>query len=148
MRKPIKPEHCPLCGSQDIKTSYDNHGNGSYSEWYNFDCWTCGAGGQIEAKYLDELVPQPIVNDLVYVATSLYLSRGVDDFRGGVAQIIEVKDDGKHTINSIMIRIAERPGSWYNWKNLYRSQEENKKRYGDQKARPDPDYRKEMNEWE
>jgi len=43
----IEPKFCPLCGSNDISTEYDNSGNGSYSEWHNIWCNSCGATGQV-----------------------------------------------------------------------------------------------------
>ena len=88
----------------------------------------------------------PKVGDVVYVPTDLYLSHGVDDFRGGRSQVVEVRVETSAGLKEAFIRVRENPGVLYNWAHLSRQQEELKKKFGDQKAYSDPDYRPEFNE--
>jgi len=88
----------------------------------------------------------PKVGDVIYVPTDLYLSHGVDDFHGGKAEVIEVRQETSAGLKKPFVRVRENPGTLYNWIHLSRQQEELKKKLGDQKAHPDPDYRPEFNE--
>lgn len=88
----------------------------------------------------------PKVGDVIYVPTDLYLSHGVDDFHGGKAQVVEVREEISAGLKQPFVRVRENPDALYNWIYLSRQQEELKKKFGDQKAHPDPDYRPEFNE--
>lgn len=93
----------------------------------------------------------PKIGSKIYVPTSLYLSRGMDDFAGGLATIesIETSDflPPDHS-NYYMITIKENPGTSYNLRYLLEHQEEWKEIYGDEIAHPDPDDRPEFNRWD
>jgi len=86
----------------------------------------------------------PKVGDKIYVSTSIYLSHGIDDFRGGWAIVSRVTRE----YGSIFVEIEERPGHGYNWKFLGDEQKELAKEYGDQHAEPDPDNAPESNRWD
>jgi len=88
----------------------------------------------------------PRVGDVIYVPTDLYLTHGVDDFHGGRAQVVEVKDEISAGLKQPFVRVKENPDTLYNWTYLGRQQEELKKKFGDQKAHLDPDNRPEFNE--
>jgi hypothetical protein len=89
---------------------------------------------------------KPNVGDKIYVEGTIYLTHGVDDFRGGICTVKAVQShivDG-HDFSSV--EIEEDPGTWYTWTGyLEPNQEEWKKKYGEQKAGPKPDYRAEFN---
>ena len=88
----------------------------------------------------------PKVGDVIYVPTDLYLSHGVDDFRGGKARVVEVVEEVSAGLKTPFIRVGERLDTLYNWSYLSRQQEELRDEFGDQEAHPDPDYRPEFNE--
>ena len=83
---------------------------------------------------------KPKLHEDVYVPTSLYIDHGRDDVRGGLAQIIKIKDDEKSGINSIFVYTAEHPRVGYNWSSLMNQQEKLEKEFGNKRAYPDPDY--------
>ena len=85
----------------------------------------------------------PKVGDDIYVPTSLYLSHGVDDVVGGLATVVKVEREKDY----IWVMVAEHQGNRYNWKYLERDQEKHKKRYGNERAYPDPDYDPSANTW-
>lgn len=82
----------------------------------------------------------PEVGDTVYVPTSLHLSRGSDDFIGGLATVTWV-GEGKSAGKMVtFVEVAEKPGSRFNWAEyLEPNQETFRLRYGEQRAHPDPD---------
>jgi hypothetical protein len=95
-------------------------------------------------------VDQPVIGQKIYVPSSLYVYRGQDDFAGGIATINKIEKSDflpPDHYNYLMVGIAERPGSMYNWRPLLERQEELKKMYGDQIAHPDPDDRPEFNDY-
>jgi len=95
-------------------------------------------------------VDQPVIGQKIYVPSSLYVYRGEDDFAGGIATISKIEKSDflpPDHYNYLMVGIAERPGSMYNWRPLLERQEELKKMYGDQIAHPDPDDRPEFNDY-
>ena len=74
----------------------------------------------------------PKIGDEVYVPTSLHISRGSDDFIGGLATVVGVKDEG-------WITVSENPRVSYNWKYLIRIQDRLKAEFGEERAYPSPD---------
>jgi hypothetical protein len=88
----------------------------------------------------------PKVGDMIYVPSDLYLSHGVDDFQGGKAEVVEVREEISAGLKQPFVRVRENPDTLYNWIHLFKQQEDLKKKFGDQKAHPDPDYRPEFNE--
>lgn len=88
----------------------------------------------------------PKVGDKIYVDTELYVSHGVDDFKGGLATVSKVEKLKFGAEPGTWVEIKENPGSLYNWDGyLSEIQDELKKKFGDQTARLDPDPRPEMN---
>jgi hypothetical protein len=90
----------------------------------------------------------PKIKDKIYVPSEFYVYSGEDDFAGGIATISKIQFNErlpKNHINYIMIGIEENKNSLYNYKILMRQQKELKKRYGNQIAHPNPDYRDEFN---
>ena len=88
----------------------------------------------------------PRIGDVIYVPTDLYLSHGVDDFRGGKARVAEVVEEVSEGLKTPFIRVKERLDTLYNWPYLSKQQVELRKEFGDQEAHLDPDYRPEFNE--
>lgn len=94
-------------------------------------------------------VTEPVIGQKIYVPSSLYVYRGEDDFAGGIATINKIEKSPwlpEDHYNYLMVGIAERPGSMYNWRPLLERQEELQKMYADQIAHPDPDDRPEFND--
>lgn len=85
-------------------------------------------------------VTTPVVGQEVYVPTQGYISRGEDDVRGGLARIseVEVREDLPPE-NRVFVGFEELPKRKYSFSWLMQHQEDWKKEYGDQRARPDPD---------
>lgn len=82
----------------------------------------------------------PVVGDMVYVPTSLYIDHGEDDVEGGLAQVTRVYEGmsggDPHTI---FIDVAQHPNG-YNWSQfLSKDQAKLMRRFGNQIAYPDPD---------
>ena len=92
-------------------------------------------------------MPDPKIGDDIYVDSELYLSHGRDDFRGGLAKVVEVKPDISGGKRCTFVRVAEEPDTWHNWTTyLEPMQEKLRKEFGTSRARPDPDWRPEFNE--
>ena len=92
---------------------------------------------------------KPNLGDKIYVPSSFYLSRGRDDFHGGIATISKIEYNKflpKNHINYIMVAIKERNNVRYNYRILMKEQEKLKKEHGNQIAKPCPDNRDEFNE--
>lgn len=72
----------------------------------------------------------------IYVPTSMYLSRGVDDVCGGKAKIthLELADH-----DYVWVTTKEHPGHHYSMKALLEQQKKLKKEFGKERAYPDPD---------
>ncbi|MBV8369494.1 MAG: signal peptidase II [Candidatus Eremiobacteraeota bacterium] len=89
-------------------------------------------------------IPSP--GDEIYVDTSLYLSHGVDDVRGGRATVVRVETETLGGRPVPFVAVAEHPGSLYNWEHLAEKQTELAARFGEARARPDPDMRPQFND--
>lgn len=85
-------------------------------------------------------VPAP--GDEVYVGSSLHLTHGRDDFRGGLCRVVSVRE--RHGL--VFVEVAEDPGTLHAWPYLAEHQDEWRARFGQQHGRPDPDLRPEFNE--
>lgn len=102
---------------------------------------------EIQAQCDAGEVPELSQGDVIYVDTSLYLSHGRDDFRGGLAEVIESRMDISAGQPTLFVRLAQEPDTWHNWKILAAEQKELRAEFGKKWAHPDPDYRPEFNEW-
>ncbi len=92
--------------------------------------------------------PVPKVGDVIYVGTSVYLSHGADDFIGGKAKVIEVKEGISGGQPAMFVRVEQRPSTSYNWEFLGLEQEKLKAQFGDEWSHADPDDRPEFNRWD
>jgi hypothetical protein len=92
-------------------------------------------------------VPELSQGDVIYVDTSLYLSHGRDDFRGGLAEVIEYRMDISAGKPTPFVRLVQEPDTWHNWKMLAAEQKKLRMEFGKNWAHPDPDFRPEFNEW-
>lgn len=81
----------------------------------------------------------PEVGQDVYVPTQLYIDRGEDDIRGGLAEVKAVRPN-QFRQGDTSLELVEFPGSSYHWNYLKGLQAELKKEFGNQRAKPDPDY--------
>lgn len=93
----------------------------------------------------------PKIGDKIYVPSQWFMSHGVDDFSGGVATVkhIEITKNVGRDVH--VVSIEERPGYGYYWENSIGTegkQEELKKEYGSQIAKPDPDDHPDSNRWD
>src|SRR5258707_2155632 len=91
-------------------------------------------------------VPGLRKGDVVYIDTELYISHGRDDFRGGLAEVIEVRPDISKGKPTPFIRAAQEPDTLHNWKILAADQKKLRTEFGKNWAHPDPDNRAEFNE--
>jgi len=82
----------------------------------------------------------PKVGDKIYVENQFYIDHGEDDVLGGLATVSEVKAGISAGRPAIFVSVKEHPGHSYNWKILAEKQEELAKRFGQQQAKPDPDF--------
>lgn len=89
-------------------------------------------------------VPKP--GDVIYVDTDLFLSHGVDDFRGGKATVVAVTGGRSQGRNVPFIEVEQNPGCRYNWELLAARQDALAAEFGDRWAHADPDHRAEFNE--
>jgi hypothetical protein len=90
--------------------------------------------------------PELRKGDVVYVDTELYISHGRDDFRGGLAEVTEVRPDISKGKPTPFIRVAQEPDTLHNWKILAADQKKLRAEFGKSWAHPDPDNRAEFNE--
>jgi hypothetical protein len=97
----------------------------------------CAAGG----------VPELRQGDVIYIGTELYLGHGRDDFRGGLAEVSEARQDISKGQPTPFVRVVQQPDTIHNWKLLASEQKELRQRHGKDWARPDPDHRPEFNDW-
>ena len=86
------------------------------------------------------------IGDVVYVDTELYVRHGRDDFRGGLAEVTEVRPDISKGKPTPFIRVAQEPDTLHNWKILAADQKKLRAEFGKSWSRPDPDNRAEFNE--
>jgi hypothetical protein len=92
-------------------------------------------------------VPELHHGDVIYIGTELYLGHGRDDFRGGLAEVSEVRQDISKGQPTPFVRVVQQPGTIHNWKLLASEQKELRQRHGKGWAHPDPDDRAEFNDW-
>ena len=92
--------------------------------------------------------PELRAGDVIYLETELYISHGRDDFRGGLAEVVEGKPDISGGKPTLFVRVAQQPDTWHNWTTfLAPMQKKLREEFGKKWAHPDPDYRPEFNEW-
>jgi len=89
---------------------------------------------------MEEMIPK--VGDQIYIDTSLYVTHGIDDFIGGLCEVVDVKIDE----HGVFIAVKEEPGAFYAWNYLAPLQERLKKEFGNQRGHLKSDFRKEFNE--
>jgi len=92
-------------------------------------------------------IPELHKGDVIYIGTELYLGHGRDDFRGGLAQVSEVRQDISKGQPMPFVRVVQQPDTIHNWKLLASEQKELRQRHGKDWAHPDPDDRPEFNDW-
>jgi hypothetical protein len=97
----------------------------------------CDAGG----------VPELRKGDIIYIGTELYIGHGRDDFRGGLAEVSEVRPDISKGQPTPFVRVVQQMDTIHNWKLLASEQKELRQQHGKSWAHPDPDYRAEFNDW-
>jgi hypothetical protein len=92
-------------------------------------------------------VPDLQKGDVIYIGTELYLGHGRDDFRGGLAEVIDVRQEKSKGQLTPFVRVVQQADTIHNWKLLASEQKELRKRHGKDWAHPDPDDRPEFNDW-
>ena len=101
---------------------------------------------QIQAECDAGRVPELRIGDVVYVDTELYVSHGRDDFRGGLAEVSEMRLEKSKGQATPFVRVVQQPDTIHNWRLLASEQKELRQRHGKDWAHPDPDNRAEFNE--
>lgn len=84
---------------------------------------------------------------MIYVDTSIYISHGRDDFRGGLGEVIGFRSDISAGKPTPFVCVAQEPHSWHNWKLLAPMQKKLREEHGKEWSHPDPDLRPEFNDW-
>jgi hypothetical protein len=102
---------------------------------------------EVQAECDAGRVPGLRKGDVIYVETELYVGHGVDDFRGGLAEVSEVRQDISKGQPTPFVRVVQQPDTIHNWKLLASEQKELRQRHGKDWAHPDPDDRPEFNDW-
>jgi hypothetical protein len=103
---------------------------------------------EIQSQCDSGLAPELRAGDVIYLDTELYISHGRDDFRGGLAEVVEVKLDKIGGTPVVFVRAAQEPDTWHNWTTFLASMQKTlREEFGKNWARPDPDWRQEFNEW-
>jgi len=90
-------------------------------------------------------IPKLRKGDVIYVDTEIYISHGRDDFRGGMAEVVQY---GIFIRSSRVpfVRVAQEPDTQHNWETLAPIQKNLRREFGKKWAHPDPDLRPEFNE--
>lgn len=101
---------------------------------------------QIQAECDARRVPELRKGDVIYIGTELYLGHGRDDFRGGLAEVTEIRPDISKGKPTPFIRVAQEPDTLHNWKILAADQKKLRTEFGKSWAHPDPDNRAEFNQ--
>jgi hypothetical protein len=83
---------------------------------------------------------KPEIGDEIYIDSRMFISRGSDDFVGGLAKVVQVSEGMSAGEMCTFVRVAEDPDWRHNWDHgLAPKQEELRERFGTQRAYPDPD---------
>lgn len=101
---------------------------------------------EIQAQCDAGQLPELRKGDVIYVDTELYLSHGRDDFRGGLAEVVEFGPDISAGKQTPFVRVAQELDTWHNWQELASIQKRLRREFGQSWAHPDPDDRPEFNE--
>ena len=102
---------------------------------------------EIQARCDAGQVPELRPGDVIYVDSSIYLSHGRDDFRGGLAEVVSLRADLSLGRDAPFVCLAQDPGTWHNWQMLAAEQKALRALFGKKWSHPDPDDRPEFNEW-
>jgi hypothetical protein len=102
---------------------------------------------EIQAQCDAGQMPELRQGDVIYLDTELYISHGRDDFRGGLAEVIEYSPDISAGKLTPFVRAVQEPDTWHNWRELAAAQKKLRAEFGKKWAHPDPDDRPEFNEW-
>src|SRR6476646_5733365 len=102
---------------------------------------------EIQDAYAGGGVPDLNKGDVIYIGTELYLGHGRDDFRGGLAEVSEMRMEKSKGQLTPFVRVVQQPDTIHNWKLLAAEQKELQQRHGKDWAHPDPDNRLEFNDW-
>lgn len=81
-------------------------------------------------------VEWPKTGEDIYIPTRMSLDHGWNDIHGGLAKVLGLKDDGYGNI-FVIVKEVDRQ---FNRQDLFEMQDELKKKFGDKRAYPDPDY--------
>jgi hypothetical protein len=92
-------------------------------------------------------IPDLRKGDIIYVDTDLYLSHGIDDFRGGLAEVADFNTQTSAAKPTPFVKVVQLLDTWHNWKMLAEQQPRLRAEFGKSWSHPDPDYRPEFNEW-
>jgi hypothetical protein len=102
---------------------------------------------EIQAECDGGRVPELRKGDIIYLDTDLYLSHGVDDFRGGLAEVAAFGMDISAGKPTPFVKVVQLMDTWHNWQMLAEQQRKLRAKFGKNWSHPDPDFRPEFNEW-
>jgi hypothetical protein len=102
---------------------------------------------EIQAECDGGCVPELRKGDIIYLDTDLYVSHGVDDFRGGLAEVAAFGMDISAGNPTPFVKVMQLMDTWHNWQLLAEQQRKLRAKFGKNWSHPDPDFRPEFNEW-
>ena len=85
---------------------------------------------EIQDACADGRVPELRKGDVIYIGTELYLGHGRDDFRGGLAEVSEVRQDISKGQPTPFVRVIQQPDTLHNWRLLASEQKELRQKHG------------------
>jgi len=103
---------------------------------------------EIQAECEAGKIPELRAGDVIYVDTALYVSHGIDDFRGGLGEVTEFRFDKSAGVLTPFVKVSQDPDTWNNWKLLAAIQKKLREEFGKKWSHPDPDDRPEFNRWD
>ena len=85
---------------------------------------------QIQAECDAGRIPELRKGDIIYVDTDLYLSHGVDDFRGGLAEVADFGTQTSAARPTPFVKVVQLMDTWHNWQILAEQQRKLRAEFG------------------
>jgi hypothetical protein len=93
-------------------------------------------------------IPELRKGDVIYTETSLYVSHGLDDFHGGLAEVLDFELQTSAGKSRPYVKTVQESDTWWNWELLATEQPKLRQEFGKEWAHAIPDFREEFNRWD